>query len=70
MEATQLSVEFRERGGALDWRIEVMVDGMISGHVDREGQIYRYFEGPFNEITWSFADRDLERLQARIRGTV
>jgi hypothetical protein len=67
MEATRLSVEFRERSGSRNWRLDVMIDGVASGHVDREGHVYRFFEGPYNEITWSFAEHDLEHLKARIR---
>jgi hypothetical protein len=63
-------VEFREpRGGAV-WCIEVIVDGLVSGHVYDGNGTYRYFEGPHNDITWSFAETDLERLKARIRATV
>ncbi|HEY3097345.1 MAG TPA: hypothetical protein VGL14_00450 [Methylomirabilota bacterium] len=67
------SVTFREvdRPGA--WRTDVVVDGVVCGHIDRAGGTYRYFEdfeGASNEVIWSFADLDLERLEARIRATV
>jgi len=51
-------------------RVEVVVDGVVSGHVYRAGGAYRYFEGPRNDVTWSFADLDLARLEARIRANV
>jgi len=63
-------VGFREVDSPDAWRIEVVVDGVVWGHIDRGGGTYRYFEGPRNDITWSFADLGLERLQARIRATV
>jgi hypothetical protein len=67
------SVAFREVGSASAWRIDVVVDGVVCGHIDRAGGTYRYFEdfaGTPNEVFWSFADLDLERLEARIRATV
>jgi hypothetical protein len=63
-------VGFREVDSPDTWRIEVVVGGAVWGHIDRGGGTYRYFEGPRNDITWSFADLDLERLEARIRATV
>lgn len=63
-------VGFREVTTADAWRIEVVVDGVVSGHIYRGDGTYRYFEGPRNDVTWSFADLDLERLEARIRATV
>ena len=67
------SVTFREVGSPRDWRVDVVVDGVVCGHIDRAGGTYRYFEdfeGAHNEVIWSFADLDLERLEARIRATV
>jgi len=63
-------VEFREAGGGNVWEIEVIVDGLVSGHIYDGNGTYRYFEGPHNDITWSFAEPDLERLKTRIRTTV
>jgi hypothetical protein len=63
-------VEFRERAASGRWRLDVVLDGAAFGHVDADGGLYRYFEGPSNEITWSFADLELERLKARIRALV
>jgi len=63
-------VGFREVDSPDAWRIEVVVDGVVWGHIDRGGGTYRYFDGPRNDVTWSFADLDLERLEARIRATV
>ena len=63
-------VGFREVDNPDAWRVEVVVDGVVSGHVYRAGGAYRYFEGPRNDVTWSFADLDLARLEARIRATV
>ena len=59
-------VAFRDVGGASNWRLDVVIEGSVSGHIDDGNGVYRYFEGPQNDITWSFAERDLERLKARI----
>jgi hypothetical protein len=67
------SVTFREVDSPRAWRIDVVVDGVVCGHIDRAGGTYRYFEdfeGAHNEVIWSFADLDLERLEARVRATV
>jgi len=63
-------VGFREVNSPDAWRMEVVIDGVVWGHIYRGGGTYRYFEGPRNDVTWSFADLDLERLEARIRATV
>jgi hypothetical protein len=69
-ESAQIAlVEFREVDVSGRWSLEVLVDGTLSGSVHRVEGLYRYFEGPYNDITWSFADRDLERLKERIRLT-
>jgi hypothetical protein len=67
------SVTFRELDSPSAWRMDVVVDGVVCGHIDRAGGTYRYFEdfeGARNDVIWSFADLDLERLEARIRATV
>ena len=67
------SITFREVDSPSAWRIDVVVDGIVCGHIDRAGGTYRYFEdfeGARNDVIWSFADLDLERLEARIRATV
>lgn len=64
------TVGFREVNSPDAWRIEVVVEGVLWAHIYRGGGTYRYFEGPRNDVTWSFADLDLERLEARIRATV
>jgi hypothetical protein len=67
------SVTFREVDRPSAWRIDVIVEGVVCGHIDRAGGSYRYFEdfeGAHNEVIWSFADLDLERLEARIRAAV
>ena len=67
------AVTFREIDSPSAWRIDVVADGVVCGHIDRAGGTYRYFEdfeGAHNEVIWSFADLDLERLEARIRATV
>jgi hypothetical protein len=61
------SVIFREIGRPDGWRVDVLVDGVLYGHIDHAGDSYRYFEGPHNDVSWSFADPDLPRLEARIR---
>ena len=63
-------VDFRERTDARGWRLDVLVDGSVSGHVDDGNGVYRYFEGPQNDIIWSFSERKLEPLKARIRATM
>jgi hypothetical protein len=63
-------VEFREPRDGNVWCIDVIVDGLVSGHIYDGNGTYRYFEGPHNDITWSFAEPDLERLKVRIRATV
>ena len=64
------SVGFREVSSPDAWRIEVVVGGVLWGHIYRGGGTYRYFEGPRNDVIWSLADLDLERLETRIRATV
>jgi hypothetical protein len=64
------SVSFREVRGPDGWRIDVLVDAAVCGHIDHAGDSYRYFEGPQNDVIWSFADVDLPRLEARIRTTL
>ena len=64
------SVAFREVPGANAWCVDVVVDDEVCGHIYRGGEEYRYFEGPRNDIIWSFADRDVERLKTRVRATV
>jgi hypothetical protein len=64
------SVVFREVSSASAWRIDVVADGVVCGHIDRAGGSYRYFEdceGAYNDVIWSFADLDLARLEERIR---
>ena len=63
-------VAFRPQPEANAWRLDVLVDDRVSGHVDEGNGVYRYFEGPQNDIIWSFAERNLERLKARVRATV
>ena len=63
-------IAFRELNNPDAWCVEVLVEGVVAGHIYRGEGAYRYFEGPLNDVTWSFADVDLERLQARIRATV
>ncbi len=63
-------VRFREVDSPDTWRIEVVVGGVVWGHIYRGDGTYRYFEGPRNDVTWSFADLDLQHLEARIRATV
>jgi hypothetical protein len=64
------SVHFREVERSEGWRVDVLVDTLLCGHIDRAGDSYRYFEGPHNEVIWSFADVDLMRLEARIRAAL
>ncbi len=63
-------VAFRNATGGSTWRVDVLIDGSVRGHIDDGNGVYRYFEGPQNDIIWSFSERDLERLKARIRATV
>jgi len=69
-EDASATVAFRDVAGASSWRLDVVIEGSVSGHIDDGDGVYRYFEGSQNDITWSFAERDLERLKARIRTTV
>jgi hypothetical protein len=69
-EQTTASVAFREVTGPNAWGVDVVVDGEVCGHIYRGGGGYRYFEGPRNDIIWSFADLDVERLKTRVRATV
>jgi hypothetical protein len=48
----------------------VVIDGSVLGHIDNGNGAYRYFEGPQNDIIWSFSEGNLERLKTRIRATV
>src|SRR5207248_10268114 len=67
------SITFREVDSPSAWRIDVVVDGIVCGHIDRAGGTYRYFEdfdGSHNVGFWSFADLDLERLEVLILGNV
>ena len=70
MTSQTATVGFREANSPDVWRIEVVVDGVVSGHIYCADGTYRCFEGPLNDVTWSSADLDLERLEARIRATV
>jgi hypothetical protein len=63
-------VAFRERDSAPYRRIDVVVDGVIAGHIYGHDGTYRYFEGASNDIIWSFSDLDLERLKTRICTTL
>jgi len=63
-------VAFRNGAGASGWRMDVVIDGSVLGHIDNGSGVYRYFEGPQNDIIWSFSEGNLERLKARIRATV
>src|SRR5436309_13082449 len=62
-------VGFRELDNPDAWRVEVVVDGVVSGHIYRGGAAYRYYEGPRNDVTWSSAGIDLARTEAPIGGT-
>ena len=64
------SVSFREIQRSEGWRVDVLVDTLVCGHIDHADDSYRYFEGPHNDVIWSFADVDLMRLEARIRATL
>jgi hypothetical protein len=63
-------VAFRNGAGANGWRLDVVIDGSVLGHIDNGNGAYRYFEGPQNDIIWSFSEGNLERLKARIRATL
>ena len=64
------TVAFRNVAGARGWRLAVVIEGNVCGHIDDGNGIYRYYEGPQNDIIWSFSERTLERLKARILVTV
>jgi hypothetical protein len=63
-------VAFRNVAGVSSWRLAVVIEGSVRGHIDDGKGVYRYFEGPQNDIIWSFSERNLERLKARVRTTV
>src|SRR5256885_3127339 len=54
-------VGFRELDNPDAWRVEVVVDGVVSGHIYRGGGAYRYFEGPRND---RYGDRKSTRLNS------
>ena len=68
--STTSAVAFEQNGSRQVWRMDVIADGVLRGHIDRGGDTYRYFEGICNDVIWSFADGDLTRLQSRIRALV
>jgi hypothetical protein len=70
MKSETANVAFREVNGPNAWSVDVVVDGEVCGHIYRGGGGFRYFEGPCNDIIWSFADPDVERLKTRVRATV
>jgi hypothetical protein len=43
---------------------------VVCGHIDRSEGVYRYFEGPLNDVTWSFAESNLDRLEVYIQATI
>jgi hypothetical protein len=63
-------VDFCEIENFGTWRIDVVVDGVVCGHIDRGDGVYRYFEGPLNDVTWSFAEPNLDRLEIYIQATI
>jgi hypothetical protein len=65
--STTSTVAFQQHSSRHVWRIDVIADGVLRGHIDRSDDTYRYFEGVCNDVIWSFADRDLARLQSHIR---
>ena len=64
------AVAFLNVAGARGWRVAVVIEGNVCGHIDDGNGVYRYFEGPQNDIIWSFSERTLERLKTRILATV
>jgi hypothetical protein len=63
-------IRFREVDDPAAWRIDVVVDGKVCGRIYRGEGTYRYFEGPLNDVMWSLADRDLDRLKASLQDKV
>jgi hypothetical protein len=63
-------VTFRENANTPQRCIDVVVDGSLVGHIYGHDGTYRYFEGPSNEIIWSYSDLNLERLKHRISATL
>jgi hypothetical protein len=63
-------VTFREGDDPDAWRIDVVVDRALFGRIYRSGGTYLYFEGPHNDIIWSLADLDLQRLESRVRAAL
>lgn len=63
-------VTFREVANTPHRCIDVVVDGSVAGHIYGHDGTYRYFEGPSNEIIWSYSDLNLERLKHRVSTTL
>lgn len=63
-------VTFREVANTPQRCIDVVVDGSLAGRIYGHDGTYRYFEGPSNEIIWSYSDLNLERLKHRVSTTL
>jgi hypothetical protein len=63
-------VTFREVQSGPRRCIDVVVDGIVAGHIDGHEGTYRFFEGAANDVMWSFSDLNLERLKTRICATL
>ena len=64
-------ITYREQDLLGGWSIEVLVDGVLVGHIQKHGQdgSYVYFKGPSNQMNWSLQDAILQGLKDRIQGT-
>lgn len=70
MSMPSVVVTFREVHSAPHRCIDVVVDGVVAGHIYGHEGTYRYFEGASNNVMWSFSDLNLERLKSRVRATL
>lgn len=67
-----MTMEFKEKETlGLDWSLEVRRSGILIGHIRKHptSGIYRYFDGPRNELTSSLEDEDLAKLKRKVSDT-
>lgn len=64
-----MTVAFQEKetlGGG--WSLEVLHTGGLVGHIRKHAtaDVYRYFDGPHNQLTPSLENADLEALKKQV----
>lgn len=64
-------VEYKEKDLLGGWSIAVVRQGVTLGHIRKHGQdgSFVYYDGPHNQLNWSFQDHDLESLKRKIEAS-